>query len=110
MKYRDIIRAEFQRRREIKTFYSLRRFAQDLGIKPMHLSAIFKDKKGIGKEKSYLIARALGLTPKESEYFRLLAAQESARAQCMRNLTSQGLKRKWLRDCPESIRQRYENV
>ena len=47
MDYREIIKAEFYRRRINNPFYSLRSFAKDLGLTPMHLSYLFKGKRGL---------------------------------------------------------------
>lgn len=106
MDYRDIIKAEFAIRRKLKPFYSLRSFAKDLRINPMHLSNILVGKRGLSKEKALMIGAALGLKAKEREYFRFLVSVQSGRSKSERTLATQGLKRKPLRSIHELLKDR----
>jgi AraC-like DNA-binding protein len=79
MDYREIIRAQFQQRRERDPFYSLRTFSKDLNLTVQHVSRIFKGQKGLSKLKAFEVGRRLGLPHKESRLFQALVASQSGR-------------------------------
>lgn len=106
MDYRDIIKAEFARRLKLKVFYSLRAFAKDLRIKPIHLSYLMSGKRGLSKKNALMVAAALGLKASEREYFRFLVSAQSGRSKAERALASQGLKRKSLQSIRELLKDR----
>ena len=52
--------------------YSMRSFAQKLGLSPGGLSLILSRKKKLSVERAYSVAQTLELNDQESEYFALL--------------------------------------
>ncbi|MEK6629022.1 MAG: helix-turn-helix domain-containing protein [Bdellovibrionota bacterium] len=90
--YREIINAEFVKRRKSTSFYSLRKFAVDLGLKPMHLSYILRGKRGLSKDNALQVASALGLKSFELQSFRFLVSAQSGRSMLERSLAKQWLK------------------
>jgi plasmid maintenance system antidote protein VapI len=48
--YREIIKAEFLKRRSENPFYSLRKFSKELGIAPSHLSYLIRGERGLSKD------------------------------------------------------------
>ena len=92
--YREIIKAEFLRRRAKDPFYSLRSFAKDLGLFPSHLSDVLKSKRGLSKNNAFDIASALGLKTFAAQKFRFMVSAQSGRSKIERTLAKQGLKKK----------------
>lgn len=50
MDYRELIAAEFERRQSKNPKYSLRGFAKELGLTPMHLLYVMRGERGISKK------------------------------------------------------------
>ncbi len=96
MDYRDLIKAEFLRRRELDPFYSLRTFSKDIGLKPMHVSYLFKHQRGLSKESARQVATAIGLKGFPAKRFQILASAQSGRSKVERNLAKNALKRKFI--------------
>ncbi len=90
--YINILKEEFHLRRKTNSFYSLRSFAADLKLDPIHLSRIFRNKKGLSRKKAETISRKLRLTYEERCRFNLLVSASSARSKLARNLARMGLK------------------
>lgn len=67
--YRDILRVEFQSRKARNQYYSLRAFAQSLGIGSGALSEIFKGKRNLGINKARSIVEKLNFDENEKERF-----------------------------------------
>ena len=84
MTYREIIQAEFEKRRTKDLFYSLRKYAKDLGLNPMHLSNLLKGKRGLSDTSASKVALRLGLEGSLASAFILLAATESGRSKARR--------------------------
>lgn len=67
--YRDILRVEFQSRKARNQYYSLRAFAQAIGIGSGALSEILNGKRNLGVNKAGEIVDKLKLTEAEKEQF-----------------------------------------
>jgi plasmid maintenance system antidote protein VapI len=106
MDYRDLIKAEFLKRRNADSFYSLRNFAKDLELKPSHLSYILRKEKGLSKDNAVRIARVLGLKTFEVQRFCFLVSAQSGRGYIERNLAKQGLNRKWIKEAEHKLLKR----
>jgi plasmid maintenance system antidote protein VapI len=91
--YKLMIKMEFLKRRGRQPFYSVRTFAKDLRLGPMHVSYLLKGQRGLSKHNAYQIGRALGLNPRQAEKFRFLVSAQSGRSLRERNLARQALKR-----------------
>lgn len=92
--YLEIIREEFLKRRSANITYTLRQFADDIGIKERHLGKILSGEKGLSKDNAYIVGRRLGLGLREAKEFRFLVSAESGRSRFERNLAKQWLKKK----------------
>jgi uncharacterized protein (TIGR02147 family) len=75
--YRVFLRDALVTRSARRRGYSLRRFAKTLGVSPSFLSDLLRGRKSLSPEKAGAVARRLGLTGTEAEYFRLLARHRS---------------------------------
>lgn len=89
--YIEIIREEFLKRRSENITYTLRQFANDLGIKERHLGKIMTGEKGLSKVNAFAIGGRLGLGPRGAKEFRFLVSAESGRSRYERNLAKQWL-------------------
>lgn len=92
MNYIEIIKAEFLKRRATDHNYSLRKFAKDLDLKPMHLSYLLKGQRGLSKKSAQRVALAIGLRAYEAQHFRFQVAAQNGRSVVERNLAKQWLK------------------
>lgn len=93
IKYIEILKEEFVQRRLKNTFYSLRSFAKDLELDPMHLSNILSNKRGLSRRKAEFVSRNLfHLRYSERRRFLLLVSAASGRSRFERNLAKMGLK------------------
>ena len=90
--YREILKREFLHRRSKQTNYSLRKYADDLGLKPNHLSYILRDKRGLSKSKSIRVCGGLKLPHNRARKFLFLVSAESGRSLAEKNLAKQWLK------------------
>jgi plasmid maintenance system antidote protein VapI len=108
MDYRELIKAEFLKRREIDPFYSMRSYAKDLGLKPTHLSYLLRGKRGLSKAKAWRVGSELNLKQHAGETFRFMVSAQSGRSVYERNLAKQGLKRKHLVLAAHRLEQRLK--
>lgn len=76
MRCRDIVRAEFKRRRQTNPRYSLRRFAQALGVHHATLSRLFRGTRPVPARTVHAVCSALGM--REAERLRLIGVEEAA--------------------------------
>ncbi len=67
--YHDLLNFEFERRREINSYYSLRCFARDLQLSAPRLSLILNKKRGLSTEAANDVALRLGLDEKTKKWF-----------------------------------------
>ena len=95
--YRFILKSKFEQRCAANPRYSLRAFARDLEIAPSRLSEIFHGKQGLSEKYSAKVAKNLGLSESEQEYFINLVA----------SIHSQSPKR---RQSAETVVKRYEQI
>jgi uncharacterized protein (TIGR02147 family) len=84
--YRDILKDELERRCQHNPRYSLRAFARDLDLSPARVSEILKGKTGLSKERATIVAKRLGFSVTEIEFFADLVESEHARSQVKKNL------------------------
>lgn len=96
MNYHQIIRSEFERRRKKDLFYSLRQFARDLDLTPMHLSYLLRGERGLSKHKALQVAYRLGIKGYMARSFQYLVVSQSGRSKSQRQLAKQALQRKWM--------------
>jgi hypothetical protein len=90
--YIEILKHEFKFRREKNLTYSLRRFAADLDLNPIHFHKIINNKCGISRAKAEKIARKLHLPYIERRKFILLVTAASSRSHFQKNLAKMGLR------------------
>jgi len=82
--YKEILLAKFETRRVSEPNYSLRRFAQAIGLTPSNLSDIFKGRCGLSLEGAIRVAEALQLNENERQDFLDLVESQHARSQADR--------------------------
>jgi uncharacterized protein (TIGR02147 family) len=100
--YRSILRAEFERRARQNARYSLRAFARQIGLPSTRLSDVLLHKQGLSKKTAYLIAKKLGYSARESEFFALLVEAESGRSRLARETARKQL-REFQEDAPLQV-------
>lgn len=88
MDYRDILKAQFQRRKELNPRFSLRSFAQKLGLSPSKVSEVFSGKKKLSVERLEDLASRLNLKGREREIFLISAELESSKGEDKAQLSS----------------------
>lgn len=69
MDYRVSLQAEFERRKRIYPHYSMRRFADTLGLSPAFVSKLMNGKKDLSIETAVVIAERLGFNKIETQNF-----------------------------------------
>ncbi|MES2803429.1 MAG: hypothetical protein V4654_13120 [Bdellovibrionota bacterium] len=94
----SILASELSFRRTKDMHYSLRQFAADIDLNPMHLSNILKNKRGLSRKKAEIISRKFNLSHAERRRFHLLVSATSARSKFARNLATLGLKNDLIRE------------
>lgn len=77
--YRLYLRSVLADRASINPRYSLRAFAQNLGLAPSYLSAVMNGKKSLSPETAYAVTEKLKLGEQEATYFRILAQMEGTK-------------------------------
>ncbi len=77
--YRSFLKAYLERAIKDKPGYSLRTFAQELGLTHAAFSQVFKGVRNFSEERALDIADKLGLTGDEKEYFHSLVLSEVSR-------------------------------
>jgi hypothetical protein len=104
--YRDLIRREFQNRKDANPKYSLRQYARDLGLLPMHLSYVLKNQRGLSKENALRIAYVLGFKTYGAQRFHFLVSAKSGRSKMERYLARHGLQKKLILKADKELRKR----
>lgn len=79
--YREWMKETLKERVENNPAYSLRAFARDLKLSPASISLILNGRKGLSKPSAERVARSMGLTPTEQEYFKALVLVKHARTE-----------------------------
>jgi hypothetical protein len=108
MDYRDLVKAEFLRRKASDPFYCLRRFAKDLSLEPMHVSYLLKHKRGLSKNNALHVASVLGLKGFAAQRFCFLVSAQSGRSKVERGLAKMGLQKKWIQEAKVELHRRLE--
>jgi uncharacterized protein (TIGR02147 family) len=78
--YRLYLRSVLAERASANSKYSLRAFAQNLGLAPSYLSAVLNGKKSLSPETAYIVTEKLHLEDQEAAYFRILAQIEGTKS------------------------------
>ena len=86
--YRDILQSELEERVKRNPSYSLRAFAQAIGLTPPHLSAILSGRKGLSGNSASKIADALGWLGEEKDEFIDLVNAQHARKTSTRSIAA----------------------
>lgn len=92
LSYVEPLNRYFLLRKKRDPKYSLRRFASELGLTPMHLSHILSGQRGLSRKKAEHVATVLKLSYKERRVFLLIVSALSARRGRERHLAQLGLR------------------
>lgn len=65
----ELLKKEFEARKSRRAHLSMRSFAKTIGISPASLSKIFAGSQALSKEKAFVVASNLGMTPLDVEKF-----------------------------------------
>lgn len=79
--YREWMKATLKERIDNNPSYSLRAFARDLKLSPASISLILNGRKGLSKPTAERVAKSMGLTQAEQEYFKTLVLAKHARTE-----------------------------
>lgn len=90
--YVSLLKKYFALRKKRNPRYSLRKYAKDLEITPMHLSYILRGQRGLSRRKAEIVAKVLRLSYKDRKTFLQIVSALSARASGERNLAQLGLR------------------
>src|SRR5262245_35671560 len=74
--YRSILMSEMMRRMKVNPAYSLRRFAQQIGVSPATLSGILNGRRRLSPRSAGKIAEKLDLPPQQAGLFYQSAMSE----------------------------------
>ena len=78
--YRQMLQAEFETRIKARGAYTMRAFAQHLGISPSLLSDVLKGKKNLSQESAYKLSQKLKFSDLQRQYFLTSIKCESAKS------------------------------
>lgn len=78
--YRDILRTVLIERQKVNPAYSLRAFAQSIGLSNSQLSRVLNSKQGLSLEKAKNIAAQVGFSEEETDIFCLMVQATDARS------------------------------
>lgn len=92
LSYVALLMKAFELRKKRNSKYSLRRYARDLELTPMHLSYILRGQRGLSRKKAEVVATVLRLSYKDRKKFLQIVSALSARAFRERNLAQLGLR------------------
>lgn len=92
LNYISILKTAFELRQKRNPRYSLRKYAKDLQLTPMHLSYILRGQRGLSRKKAESIAQFLRLSYSDRITFLRIVSALSARAFKERNLAQLGLR------------------
>ena len=92
LSYVVLLKQGFELRKKRNPRYSLRKYAKDLGLTPMHLSYILRGQRGLSRKKAEPIIQFLRLSFADRKKFLLLVSVLSGRAFTERNLAQLGLR------------------
>lgn len=92
LSYISILQRYFELRKKRNPRYSLRKYAKDLELTPMHLSYILRGQRGLSRKKAEVITKVLRLSYADRKKFLQIVSALSARAYRERNLAQLGLR------------------
>ena len=78
--YRDILKTVLIERQKVNPAYSLRAFAQSIGLSNSQLSRVLNGKQGLSLEKAKYIAAQVGFSDEETDIFCLMVQATDARS------------------------------
>lgn len=90
--YVVILKRGYELRKARNPRYSLRKYAKDLELTPMHLSYILRGQRGLSRKKAEVISKVLRLSYADRKKFIWIVSALSARAFRERNLAQLGLR------------------
>lgn len=94
--YISLLKRYFELRKKRNPRYSLRKYAKDLELTPMHLSYILRGQRGLSRKKAEVVAQVLRLSYADRKKFLQIVSALSARAFRERNLAQLGLRNSML--------------
>lgn len=94
--YVSLLKKYFALRKKRNPRYSLRKYAKDLELTPMHLSYILRGQRGLSRQKAEVVAQVLRLSYADRKKFLHIVSALSARAFRERNLAQLGLRNSML--------------
>lgn len=92
LSYVVILKRGYELRKTRNPRYSLRKYAKDLELTPMHLSYILRGQRGLSRKKAEIISKVLRLSYSDRKKFLWIVSALSARAFRERNLAQLGLR------------------
>jgi len=92
MKYQDILKEHLTRRMSMNPRYSLRAFANALGLEPSKLSEVMSGKKGLSADRAEKVCEKLRLQGLDRDLFILSVLSQHSRIKKQRDESSKRLK------------------
>ena len=92
LSYISILKKYLDLRKRRDPRYSLRRYAKDLELTPMHLSYILRGQRGLSRKKAEVVAKVLKLSYTDRKMFLQIVSALNGRALRERNLAQLGLR------------------
>jgi len=90
--YIFLLKRAYKLRKQRNPRYSLRKYAQDFELTPMHLSYILRGQRGLSRQKAEVVAKVLRLSYSDRKKFLQIVSALSARSFRERNLAQLGLR------------------
>ena len=84
--YREILKDELNRRHQANPLYSLRAFARDIGLEAPRLSDVLNGKHGLSRIYAQAIAKKIGFSKEEKDFFCDLVESQHGRGKLKRQL------------------------
>lgn len=90
--YIKLLKRGYELRKKRNSRYSIRKYAKDLELTPMHLSYILRGQRGLSRKKAEVISKVLRLSYADRKKFLQIVSALSARSFRERNLAQLGLR------------------
>lgn len=94
--YRDYLRAELQRRKNLSPYYSLRDFAKQMRVSPSLLSRVLRGERGLSRRTAVRALSAMGISGKLFSRFLNQVIAQSGRSAAKRGAALQAMKKKFI--------------
>lgn len=104
MDHQAILRDELEKRCAHNPRYSLRAYARDLCLSPSHLSGVLKGQYGLSREGATNIAKKIGLSRTESEFFIQSVESLYGRSQLARTVAAEKLSQLQNKKRPQQLK------